>query len=132
MFLVGQAVAKEMRRTGGGAIVNTASIAALVADGLAPAAHYNAAKAGVLNLTKQMAAELAQYGIRVNCVCPGLIETPMLRREDLGGDYVSTWVPLKRMGRAEEVAAVIAFLAGEDASYITGEAMVVDGGFTLT
>ncbi len=132
IFLVGQAVAREMARTGGGAIVNTSSIAAIVADAVGTSAHYNAAKAGVVNLTKQMAVELAPLGIRVNAVCPGVIDTPMVRREDVTDEYLRTSVPLRRLGRPEEVAAVIAFLASEEASYVTGEAVVVDGGVTLT
>ncbi len=132
IFLFGQAVAREMVRAGGGAIVNTASIAAFAADPVGTSAHYNAAKAGVLNLTKQMAAELGEHGIRVNAVCPGLIDTKMLRQANLTDQYIRDWVPMARLGSPDEVAALIAFLASDDAGYVTGEAVVVDGGLTLS
>jgi NAD(P)-dependent dehydrogenase (short-subunit alcohol dehydrogenase family) len=116
-----------------GAIVNIGSTAALIADPAEPAAHYNASKAGVLSLTRQMAVEWAPYGIRVNAVCPGVIDTPMLRLMDdpaAGQAYLETGVPLRRLGTPGEVAATIVFLASQDASYITGTAVVVDGGTT--
>ncbi|HVI18754.1 MAG TPA: SDR family NAD(P)-dependent oxidoreductase, partial [Gaiellales bacterium] len=82
VFLTGREVARSMIAGGGGSIVNLASTAALSADAGEPTAHYNASKAGVVALTRQMAVELAPHGIRVNCVCPGLIDTPMLRMMD--------------------------------------------------
>lgn len=132
MFLVAQAVAKRMvaeRREG--AIVNMASTNAL--GGEADLAHYNASKGGVLLLTKTMAVELGSYGIRVNCLCPGLIHTPL--NESLAGEaamtvYERNSIPLGRRGRPEEVAAAYAFLASEEASFIHGEALVIDGGQT--
>jgi NAD(P)-dependent dehydrogenase (short-subunit alcohol dehydrogenase family) len=131
-FLVGRAVAAALVDAGlPGAIVNIASTAALVADAAEPTAHYNASKAGVLALTRQMAAEWAPYGIRANAVCPGVIDTPMLRLMDdqvAGQAYVEAGVPLRRLGTADEVAAVIVFLASPDASYLTGAAVPVDGG----
>ncbi len=116
-----------------GAIVNVGSTAALVADAAEPTAHYNASKAGVLALTRQMAVEWAPHGIRANAVCPGVIDTPMLRLMDdpvAGHAYLETGVPLRRLGTADEVAAVIVFLASPDASYLTGAAVPVDGGST--
>jgi NAD(P)-dependent dehydrogenase (short-subunit alcohol dehydrogenase family) len=116
-----------------GAIVNIGSTAALVADPGEPTAHYNASKAGVLSLTRQMAVEWAVHGIRVNAVCPGVIDTPMLRLMDdpaAGQAYLETGVPLRRLGTAGEVAATIVFLASQDASYLTGTTIVVDGGTT--
>ncbi len=133
-FLAGQVVAAGLIEAGlRGAIVNLGSTAALVADAAEPSAHYNASKAGVVALTRQMAAEWAPHGIRANAVCPGVIDTPMLRLMDdpvAGRGYLTTAVPLGRLGRAAEVAAVIVFLASSDASYLTGAAIPVDGGAT--
>jgi NAD(P)-dependent dehydrogenase (short-subunit alcohol dehydrogenase family) len=133
-FLVGQAFAASLIDAGlPGAIVNIASTAALVGDAAEPTAHYNASKAGVLALTRQMAVEWAPHGIQANAVCPGVIDTPMLRLMDdpaAGRAYLDTGVPLRRLGTAEEVAAVIVFLASCDASYLTGAAVPVDGGIT--
>jgi NAD(P)-dependent dehydrogenase (short-subunit alcohol dehydrogenase family) len=134
-FLVAREAARRMIAVGrGGAIVNISSMAGLVADVSEPTAAYNASKAGVIALTKQMAAEWAPHRIRVNCVCPGVIDTPMLRLMDdpeAGRAYLEEHVPLRRLGRADEVAALIAFLASDDASYITGAAVPVDGGATI-
>ncbi len=127
-----QAVAPVMRAQGGGAVVNVASISGLGGDrGLAA---YNAAKAGMINLTRTAALELASAGIRVNAVCPGLIATPALARA-LGGapereERARAAVPVGRFGRREEVAHAILFLASDEASYITGTTLVVDGGLT--
>ncbi len=133
-FLACQAFATMLIDSGQpGAIVNIASTAALIADPAEPAGHYNASKAGVLSLTRQMAVEWAAHGIRVNAVCPGVIDTPMLRLMDdpaAGQAYLETGVPLRRLGTAGEVAATIVFLASQDASYLTGTAVVVDGGTT--
>jgi NAD(P)-dependent dehydrogenase (short-subunit alcohol dehydrogenase family) len=133
-FLVGRAIAAALIEDGlPGAIVNIGSTAALVADAAEPTAHYSASKAGVLALTRQMAVEWAPHGIRANAVCPGVIDTPMLRLMDdpiAGRAYLKTGVPLRRLGRADEVAAVIVFLASPDASYLTGAAVPVDGGST--
>jgi NAD(P)-dependent dehydrogenase (short-subunit alcohol dehydrogenase family) len=133
-FLVSRSVVQAgTSPEGGSAIVNMASIAALVADAGEPAAHYNASKAGIVALTKQMAVEWADRGVRVNAVAPGVIDTPMLRMMDdpqIGRSYLATRVPLRRLGRAEEVAEVIAFLASDRATYVTGTTVVVDGGAT--
>jgi len=121
----------HLRRAGGGAIVNTASISGLFGDyGLLA---YNAAKGGVVNLTRAVAIDHARENIRVNCVCPGPIETPLLQPV-LGlpsaVEQYQELVPMARVGRPEEIAAVVAFLASDDASYMTGSAVVVDGGVT--
>jgi NAD(P)-dependent dehydrogenase (short-subunit alcohol dehydrogenase family) len=133
-FLAGRTVAAALIAAGRpGAIVNVSSTAGLVADAAEPSAHYNASKAAVLALTRQMAAEWAPHRIRANAVCPGVIDTPMLRLMDdpaAGAAYLQTGVPQRRLGSADEVAAVIVFLASDDASYLTGAAVPVDGGLT--
>jgi NAD(P)-dependent dehydrogenase (short-subunit alcohol dehydrogenase family) len=133
-FLAGQAFAAALIEAGRpGAIVNIGSTAAVVADAAEPSAHYNASKAGVLALTRQMAVEWAAHGIRANAVCPGVIDTPMLRLMDdpaNGRAYLETGVPLRRLGTAAEIAAVIVFLASDQASYLTGTSVMADGGST--
>ncbi len=122
-----------MRRQGKGAVVNTASVSGIAGDIGMPA--YNAAKAGVVNLTRASALECAGQGIRVNCVCPGGVDTRVTQL--LAGDRadelrrtMAAVHPLQRMGSAEEIAAAIAFLASDEAAFITGAALVADGGLT--
>ncbi len=120
-----------MRAQRGGAIVNTASISGLRADyGIAA---YNAAKAGVINLTRVGAIEYARDGVRVNCVCPGAIETPLLAPAlEMPGfaDRFRETIPIGRLGKPQEIANVVLFLASELASFVTGAAFVADGGQT--
>lgn len=129
VFLCSQAVARTMVQQRSGVIVNMASTNGLVGEALL--APYNASKGGVVLLTKTMAIELAKFGIRVNCVCPGFIDTDMAREGGMNPELIdgmATKVPMGRRGRPEEVAAVFAFLASDDASYMTGAELVVDGG----
>jgi meso-butanediol dehydrogenase / (S,S)-butanediol dehydrogenase / diacetyl reductase len=140
VFLCGQAAARMMIARGrGGSIVNTASMAGK--RGAAPyLAHYVASKFGVVGLTQAMAAELAPHRIRVNCVCPGYVSTSMQERE-LGWEAAirgwttdqvrDLWIadtPLGRIETPEDVALTVAFLAGDDSRFITGEALAVNGG----
>jgi 3-oxoacyl-[acyl-carrier protein] reductase len=128
-FLVGQAVAREMVKVRSGVIVNMSSTNGLAAELLY--AHYNSSKAGIVLLTKTMALELAPHGIRVNCVAPGYILTPLaqsVQDDHDRAEYVRTKIPLGRTARPEEVASVFAFLASDDASFMTGECILIDGG----
>ena len=129
VFLCMKHALVEMLRTGGGAIVNIASILGLVGMPQTPA--YSAAKGGVVQLTKVAALDYASRNIRVNCICPGIIDTPMLQgvpaagRQQLVGQQ-----PIGRLGRAEEVAAAVVFLASDASAFTTGAVFAVDGGFT--
>lgn len=118
-------------RENGGAIVNVASISGLAGDyGMGV---YNASKGAVINYTRSLAMDCARDGIRVNAVCPGLIETAMTELTLARPDDRAAWlapIPLGRTGRPEEMASVVAFLASEDASYMTGSIVTADGGVT--
>lgn len=120
-----------MLKQGGGAIVNTASVAGLV--GFPNIAPYTASKGGVVQLTKAAALDYAKQGIRINAVCPGVIRTPMVERF-LGGSaeaeaQFTAMEPVGRMGTPEEIAEAVVWLCSDAASFVTGHAMAVDGGF---
>ncbi len=123
----------EMRKAGGGSIISTASVAGL-RGGAGPHA-YSAAKAAVINLTRSVALEVGQYNIRVNCICPGGINTPLIYTRLPGGKetaemFLSQIQPLKRAGRPEDIANMALFLASDESEWVTGQAFVVDGGLT--
>jgi NAD(P)-dependent dehydrogenase (short-subunit alcohol dehydrogenase family) len=125
----------HMKEQGSGAIVNVGSLASIL--GLPKQAAYSTTKAAVLNMTRTVAAEAGPYGVRANAVCPGFTETQMLEgylaqqedpevaREEMAADY-----PLKRLGKPEEIANAILFLASDEASFVSGHGLVVDGAFS--
>jgi NAD(P)-dependent dehydrogenase (short-subunit alcohol dehydrogenase family) len=126
---------QQMRTQGSGAIVNCSSLGGLI--GGSRRGTYHAAKHGVIGLTKSAALEYATRGIRVNDVCPGMIQTPMSDKMIAEGQgpeldrMLNTFVPMKRLGRPEEVAATVLWLCSDAASYITGQSISVDGGFVM-
>jgi meso-butanediol dehydrogenase / (S,S)-butanediol dehydrogenase / diacetyl reductase len=134
MFLVARAVVPIMQARGGGAVVTTGSISGMFGE---PAlAAYATSKAAVINLTRQMAIDFAPDGIRVNSVCPGWVDTgfndPQFAHDSMTAEdieeTIARTVPMRRQGTPEEMAAAVAFLASDDASYITGTTLLVDGG----
>jgi NAD(P)-dependent dehydrogenase (short-subunit alcohol dehydrogenase family) len=131
-----QAVAPVMAKAGGGSIVLTASVAGLRSG--AGSSAYSASKAGVVSLAQTAACQLASQGIRVNAICPGLIETGMTKplldsaRQAGKGDKIGKHNPMRRAAEPLEIATTAAFLASDDSSFMTGQAVVVDGGMTAT
>ncbi|HUV09158.1 MAG TPA: glucose 1-dehydrogenase [Spirochaetia bacterium] len=143
VFLCCQAAARIMMKQKSGRLINTASGQAR--EGFIYTPHYAASKMGVVGITQSLAKELAAHGITVNAICPGIIETDMWVYNDrewgkLLGDYkpgelIKEWiegVPMKRAGTPGDVAALVAFLASEDAAYITGQTINVDGGLIMS
>ncbi len=129
-FLMGQAVAREMVKTGGGSIVNMSSVNGTLA--IPTIASYNVSKGGINQLTRVMALALADKGVRVNAVAPGTIATELAAKAVLTSDEAKAKImmrtPMKRLGEPSEIADTVAYLASDAASYITGEIVVVDGG----
>ena len=143
VFLCCQAAARHMLRQGSGRLINTGS--GQSRDGFIYTPHYAASKMGVMGITQSLAKELATKGITVNAFCPGIIETDMWKYNDkawgdLLGDYeegelIKEWVegiPMKRAGSPDDVAGLVLFLASEDAAYITGQTINVDGGLIMS
>lgn len=129
-FFAMQSVGRVMREQGGGVMVNIASIAGR-AHGLKDRAAYVASKLGLIGLTREAAREFAAYNIRVNTVCPGVIETEMTAGLRQNENMVRRWledIPQARLGQPEEVAGLVLFLCSEAATYVTGQAINVDGG----
>lgn len=129
VFLCMKYQVPHMLAQGAGSIVNTASVLGLV--GAATASSYVAAKHGVVGLTKAAAADYATDGIRVNCVCPGYIETPMTTdtvRER--GEILMAKIPARRLGQPEDIAEAVVWLCSDRARFVTGSAQIVDGGYT--
>ncbi|OGQ54730.1 MAG: hypothetical protein A3J24_10625 [Deltaproteobacteria bacterium RIFCSPLOWO2_02_FULL_53_8] len=127
VFNCSKAATRQMISARKGSIINISSMSGIT--GLAGQIPYSAAKGGTIAFTKAAAKELAPFGIRVNAVIPGAIETEML--QDVPEEVRKRWldmIPLKRMGRPEEVAGIVRFLASDEASYMTGEAITVSGG----
>lgn len=132
-FLCAQRAAKEMAKNNWGRIINIASVASgQVGVGIAGGAHYTASKGGIIGMTETLTIELAPLGITVNVIAPGAIDTPMVQAAQMpkeAMDGLLARVPLKRMGRSEEISAAVVFLASEEASYVTGATLHVDGGW---
>lgn len=133
LFRLSRWAVERMMRTGGGAIVNTASIFGLI--GAQNSSGYSASKAAVIGLTRQMATDFGPSGIRVNAVAPGLIETPLtaerIRTEAWRRHQMIDGAPLRRAGQPEDVARAVRFLASDEASFITGQILAVDGGWAM-
>ena len=117
----------------GGAIVNIGSMSGFIVNKPQPQSYYNASKAGVHHLTKSLAVEWAERGVRVNAIAPAYIDTPLNRFVESKPEMFRAWIdgtPMKRLGRCDEIAAVALFLASDAASYLTGSIILADGGYT--
>jgi 2-keto-3-deoxy-L-fuconate dehydrogenase len=137
-FRMAQMVLPGMQARGSGALIFIASVASAI-KGVPRRAVYGASKAAVLGLSKSIAADFVGSGIRSNCICPGTVETPSLaqRIEAKGGDFATEHAafvgrqPMGRLGRAEEIAALAVYLASDRAAFVTGQAIAIDGGWTI-
>ena len=132
-FLCAQRAAKEMTKNNWGRIINIASVASgQVGVGIAGGAHYTASKGGIIGMSETLAIEWAPFGINVNVIAPGAIDTPMMQAAQMPKDAMDAMlarIPLKKIGKPEEVSAAVVFLASDEASYITGATFYIDGGW---
>jgi NAD(P)-dependent dehydrogenase (short-subunit alcohol dehydrogenase family) len=128
VFMMAKHAVIHMKGNGGGSIINTSSVMGHVAT--VGQASYNASKHAVVGLTKSLALEYAAHNIRVNAVCPGYIRTPLIEDDIEANPGLQFLHPLGRLGEPQEVASVVAFLASDQASFITGSSLIVDGGYT--
>src|SRR5205823_15135052 len=122
----------ELIRAGGGSVINTASIAGLVSSGQ-PSHSYAASKGGVISLTRAMAMAYAKDQVRVNVICPGGVDTPMiapLMADEQARQRAATMHPIGRMGTPEDIASLALYLASDEASWVTGSVFTIDGGYT--
>ena len=124
---------KAMLAQAKGSIINMASMSGIIANTPQPQAAYNVSKAGVIMCTKSLACEWAKRGVRVNCISPGYINTPMTPKDQVKSEWYEPWMqftPMGRIGEAHEVAPAVVFLASDASSFFTGSNLVVDGGYT--
>jgi len=133
VFLTAQAAGKVMLKQGSGSIINTASMSAHIVNVPQPQCAYNASKAGVIQLTKSLAVEWATKGVRVNCISPGYIGTELILAAPHLKALIDQWnaiAPMHRLGKPEELQAIVVYLAGDASTFTTGSDFVVDGAFT--
>ena len=133
VFKMTRAFAKIKKKQKYGRIINISSIYGLVGNSLIPTVAYHASKGGVINLTRAVAAELAKFGITCNCICPGYFETELTKnvlKTPTFKEFAKTHVPMQRYGREGELNAGAIFLASDEASYVTGTILTIDGGYT--
>jgi NAD(P)-dependent dehydrogenase (short-subunit alcohol dehydrogenase family) len=132
-FYVAQSAARHMAKQGGGAIVCIGSNSGFIVDRPQPQAHYNASKAAVHQMVKSLACELGPKNVRVNAVAPGFIVTEMTKRGMSNPEWLTTWTentPMGRLGKPEEIANIMLFLASDASSFMTGSIVIADGGYT--
>ena len=133
VFLTAQAAGKVMLKQGGGSIINTASMSGHIVNVPQPQCAYNASKAGVIMLTKSMAVEWADKGVRVNCISPGYIGTELITSNKGLTSLIAQWnamAPMHRLGKPEELQSIVVYLAGDTSTFTTGSDFVIDGAFT--